>query len=882
MISTPGFGSIEKKVNERQMATITQLDFATNLELGKFLPEKTGLKIPMHFDYSEIVNNPQYDPLNPDIHFKETLKSYDEKNKRDSVKYLSQDVIKRKSINFMNVKKTKVNPSAKSHVYDVENLDFTYAYTEASARNINYEYDNKKTYLGSIGYNYNMKPKSVTPFAKSKFLTKQKSLRLIKDFNFYYLPKSITFRTDLDRKYNEQLLRNKSKAIILLEPTYVKSFYWSRMYNFQYDLTQNLKLDFSANSEARIDEPQGEIDRHNSSLDWKRDSIWENIKRMGRITDYNHKYNIVYSLPINKIPLFNWINTSAQYSATYRYGAPAYSIRKMGGEIENSNTKVLNGTANLVNLYNKIGYLKNLNQGQKKSKDKNADIKNKKGDIKGGIDKGKNKDQQEDSTLAEKIDYFKLITDNTLKILMSVKNVSLNYTEGNGTLLPGFVFKNDDSYINEGPPLILGQDWNLMAPGTGFILGSQKDIIHDAARNHWFTEDTRLNQAFATKYTQNLSAKSSIEPIPDLKIQLTATRNFSKNYMAYYKADSTGNIDPDNLYSPTESGNFSISYLAWNTAFVKDAKDHSSQNFENFKIYRIIIAQRLADINPHSSKQLIEDTLTGLFFPDGYGPTSQDVLIPAFLAAYSGQSPGSVLLDPFPKIPKPNWRITYNGLAKIKFFKKYLKTLTIAHGYNSTYNIGNYISNVSYNEDLDGYQYVRDALGNNFIPKHEISQVSVMEQFSPLINFDMTWNNSLLSKIEVKKSRNLSLSFANNQLTEVVSSEISFNAGYKFKDVVLYFKAGGSRQQFKSDINLKAGFSIRTNKTVLRKLVEDMDMVSTGTRRITINVSGDYMISEKFTFRVFFDKDISNPFVSNQFPNSNTNAGISMRFSLAQ
>ena len=36
--STAGFGSIEKKVSERQQEAIGQFDIATNLQLGKFFP----------------------------------------------------------------------------------------------------------------------------------------------------------------------------------------------------------------------------------------------------------------------------------------------------------------------------------------------------------------------------------------------------------------------------------------------------------------------------------------------------------------------------------------------------------------------------------------------------------------------------------------------------------------------------------------------------------------------------------------------------------------------------------------------------------------------------------------------------------------------------
>jgi len=175
-------------------------------------------------------------------------------------------------------------------------------------------------------------------------------------------------------------------------------------------------------------------------------------------------------------------------------------------------------------------------------------------------------------------------------------------------------------------------------------------------------------------------------------------------------------------------------------------------------------------------------------------------------------------------------------------------------------------------------------LGNNFIPEYEINQISITEQFSPLINVDIVMQNSLSAKFEIKKSRNLGLSFANNQLIEVTSLEYIIGAGYRFKDVKFSIRPGkrGRKKNFNSDLNLKADFSIRNNKTVLRKLIEDVDQISAGQKVMSINFTADYMLSQRLNFRIFYDMVINNPFVSSSYPNSNTNAGISLRFILAQ
>jgi cell surface protein SprA len=254
----------------------------------------------------------------------------------------------------------------------------------------------------------------------------------------------------------------------------------------------------------------------------------------------------------------------------------------------------------------------------------------------------------------------------------------------------------------------------------------------------------------------------------------------------------------------------------------------------------------------------------------------------SFLAAYSGQNPDNIPLTPFPKIPKPNWRITYNGLTKIDFIDRWFKTITLSHAYSSTYSVGGYTTNVQFKEGQDGYTWVRDQLGDNYIPRYDMNMISVNEQYSPLINLDMTLENSLIMKVAIRKSRNIAMSFSNNQITEINSDELIIGTGYRFKQVPLSLKLGGGQKTFKSDINLKLDFSIRKNKTVLRKLIEDIDQISQGQSIMSINFSADYQFSRSLTFRAFYDQVVNNPFISAQYPSSNIKAGISLRFTLAQ
>ena len=874
--SSPNFGSIEKKTNERQKEAITQFDFATNLELGKFLPEKSGIRIPVHYDYSQTISNPQYNPLDPDVLFSDQTSDMT-RSEKDSLKQLTTDVIKRQNLNFMNVRKDRVGAAGKPQLWDVENFDLSYAYSEISHHNIDIESDVKKTYRGGLGYNFVVNPKNVKPFQK---LIKSKSLALIRDFNFYYLPRLLSFRTDMNRDYEKRLPRNKSTSIIILEPSYTKRWEWNRIYDLKYDFSQSLKLDFNATANAYIHEPPGGFDKQNSNYEKYRDTVWNSIMGFGSMSRYNQMANLNYSVPFNKMPILNWMSLNARYGAKYRWEASPRSLQaRFGNTIENSRDIQINGGLRMASFYDKFGFLK------KAKLDLQDKGQNKANNIPGrdaGANKGKEKDKAKDKgdkkeeQLAEdilpktdtiekpKINYLKIIATQTLGLLMSVKDANFTYTRSNGIILPGFM-------PEPGP---LGNNWNADAPGLGFIFGSQKDIKFLAATSNWMSTDTLLNNPYITRATENLTFRSTIEPIRNLKIDVTADRSYSSSYSASFKANSSGNFIPT---SEQERGTFSMSYIMWPTAFKKDNKDNESPVFEEMLSYRLTIAERLARENRNSVGT--NDT-TG--FPNGYGPTQPQVLMNAFLAAYGGKDPKKMGFSTFPKIPLPNWRITYNASQAFEVLKKYFQSFNITHAYRSAYSVGGFLSDINYKDD-NGFPSALDKAAN-FIPEKHMDVVTITEQFGPFIGIDMTMKNSMLARVEYKKTRNLSLSFVNNQLTEMRSNEFVIGTGYRFKSVPLTVRslATGKKTKLKSDVNVKLDFSIRDNKTILRRIEEKNNQISTGAKQISINASADYMVNQKLNIRLFYDQTISKPHVSAQIPTSNTNAGVSLRFTLAQ
>ncbi|MFH1160257.1 MAG: cell surface protein SprA [bacterium] len=852
--SSAGFSTIERKTTQRPMEATSLFGFDTDLELGKFFPERTGIRIPMHFDYSLQKIAPLYDPLNPDLYLKDVVNAMPTQEQKDSIRMLSLDHTERKNFNLMNVRKDRTTDK-KPRPYDIENLNASYAYSETFHRNVDISYELRKQYAGGIGYNYAFLPKNVTPFSRSKFLSKTKMLQLVKDFNFYFIPKSFSFRTDMIRVYDQRQFRNKSRAIVPMETFYIKRWDWSRIYDLKYDFSRSLRLTWAATAGSFINEPPGKIDKSDRQM------IWDEIFSIGTMNTYNQTASITWEVPFSKIPVLNFIAVAAGYQSGYRWSASPISIQsQLGNVIENNVTYALNGSLNMLTLYNNIPYLKKINQGANKQLKQKSALPDKP-----GRDPKQMQTQATDSLQLTKPKFYvgKLLLDGFLRILMGVRKVTFQYTQGHGIMLPGFMPEPD----------FMGINLSMNAPGLGFVFGEQKDIRPKAQDRVWMTLDTLLNKAYNVKFNENLSITANIEPIKDLRIEVMATKQQSNYRQEFWKANSLGQF---NSYSPQMNGSYTMTYIIIGTSFSDKDVDNISSLFEKMKASRLLIAQRYAAQNPWSQGT----DSTG--YPNGYSGTNQDVLATAFLATYKGQDPAKIGLGAFPKIPLPNWRIIYDGLSKIKFLQKFLRNLTLSHAYIATYSVGSYISNILY-RGKDGYPYILDPAGD-FISERDLTVITINEQFNPLIRFDMGWVNSLLTTFEIRRTRNLSFSFVNNQLTEIKSTEYVAGIGYRFKNIRLNFSGifGGKKAKTSSDLNIKLDFAIRQNKTTLRRVDEDINQISTGQQRLSINFSADYNLSARFNIRFYFDKDIMTPYVSNQYRTSNTQGGLALRFTLSQ
>ena len=862
--TSAGFASLDTKISQIPLESVTNFMVSTDLDLGKFAGEEAGLRVPMHYDYAIQEITPEYNPIDPDIKLKDDLDSYDSKAKRDSLEALVIDHTTNQNINFMNVRKDRVGSKAKPKIYDIENFDVSFAYSKFRHRNIDFEYDNQDQYRGGFGYNFNPKPKNHQPFNKVKALAKSRHLALIKDFNFYMLPKVLSFRTNMDRSIRKVLYRDKSIGDIVIKPTIDRQWNWNRIYDLKYDFSKALSVEFNAGANAYIKEPTIYPDKDTEEWDAYKREVWNDIYSFGTMQRYNQSFKVTYNLPLKKIPVIDWVTVAMSYQGLYTWAGSAYSIReRFGNSIENSSQKQLNGNVDFQTLYNKLPYLKKLNQSASRSPRPSASIR-------GGEPQPPS--QAEDTT-KPKVNVAKILADGLLKVLTSVKKASITYSKADGILLPGFMPEPD----------LFGVDFATSAPTTGFVFGDQRDIRQDAANNGWLSIDPALNNPYMTKATESLSYKVNADLFGAIRIDIDGDRIYAENFQSYYRFDSTLNNFAE--YTPMNRGNFNISYLAIKTSFNSSNGEEVSEVFNTFLSNRQTVANRLAHENPEwmKTQEFYYDTLARQQFPLGYGSNSQTVLYHSFLSAYAGKSENKVdISTPFPAFPVPNWRLTFNGLTKIKAVGKLFRSVNITHGYRSMLSVASWSTNVNFSEADPGKRF---ANSDNYITQYDIGIVSISEQFSPLIGIDVTMHNSMAIKVEYKKSRKLDLSFVNNQLTEVVGKEIVVGLGYRVKN--LKFSIGSlsgnaPAKSYRSDLNLKLDFGIRDNKTTLRRIDEVNNQISAGSRQYTLNFSGDYMLSQSVQLRLYYNWTSSIPFVSSQMPNATTSGGFSLRFNLAQ
>jgi cell surface protein SprA len=862
-----GFGTLEQGINDRFKDNFVQFDAAATLELGKLLPKTAALSIPFFASITNTVSTPQYDPFDMDLTLKQKLNAATSKPEKDSIRNNAIDFASIKTVSFNNVHKNRTS-NKKPQIWDIENVDVSYTYTKTEAHNPLIEYNNVTKQQGSLGYNFLPQPKFISPFKKLFKKSKTHWFDLIKDFNINPIPSQLTFKADVFRQFGVLKPRSIGGDKYQTPETYDKYFTFTRNNILRWELTHSLTLDYSAINNSVIDEPFGRLDTKA-----KKDSVKENFFDGGRNTLFNQTVNLSYNVPLSKFPITDWINMHLDYTATYSWIGASRLAVNLGNFLENGQQENATVQFDFLKLYNKSKWLRALDQPRQRKQEYNpADSLAQKQVAKPTA-----------NALPEMNGAVRFFG----KLLTSVKSINASVSQISNTRLPGYTDSTK----------ILGENFKSMAPGFDFIMGKQPDSnwLNGAARRGLITRDSLFNDLFVQNFDQKITLAAQLEPIRDLAININVGKTFTKNYSETFK-DTSGTGDHFSHLSPYINGGFNVTYIAFNTLFGKYDPNRISATFLKFQDYRKILSQRLGAKNTYNKLQGNPTGADG--YALGYGRYAVDVLVPAFIAAYTGQDPTKVALikqqnsniksNPFSGIlPKPNWSITYNGLSRVAGLDKIFTNFSLSHAYNASLGMNSFTSALYYRDASQyGYPSFIDttAGSNNYIPFFLVPNITIQEQFSPLIGIDMTFTNQLSLKFDYTKQRQLSLSLIDYQLSEVRSTEITFGAGFRKRGLKLPFKVPFTKKDTKkldNEINFNIAFSIRNNVSSNSILDQNSAFATNGSREVTISPTLDYYISNRINIKLYFDQRRVNPYISSSAPTIDTRAGVQVRISLA-
>ncbi len=880
--SSIGFGALDQKVQERARERTTGYDIAFNANLDKFLPETWGLQVPFYAQWSNTTSRPEFDPYDEDIPLNEKLDAAPNAEERDSIQDQAQDVTNIRSFNFTNVRKERTG-SSKPMPWDVSNFSVSYANTKSTQSDPLIEKDEEKSWTASLDYGYSPQAKPIEPFKN----VKGNWLQLIKEININPIPNNFTFSTQMNRRF--ATTRYRFTGSPEFSTFFNKSFLWDRNYNLQWTLFRGLNMNFNATNLAVIDEiNEEELINQDFTLDEiadiRRDTIWNNILDWGRTKNYRQNLTLNYTLPLRFIPLLDWIDVKGQYIGDYSWSAAALNNQSLGNLIQNGQNIQINADFNLESLYNKSSYLASINGGSSSGGRRRLPTGN----------TGQRNNQNNTNSASRAPSTIEKIL---IRPLMMVRRARFTWSERHATVIPGFTLQSR----------LLGMGPGLEGPGLDFIFGLQPEIrtlqraeygteadwLNEIANKGWLSRDTLQNQQVAQNYTQSYDGRTTIEPFRDFRLDLDLSRSYTENHTEYFKVLELGGDFEHTV--PRQLGSMTVTYSALSTLF-RDSNDDIIQLFNTFENNRVTISQRIG------TGQHADSTEAALGYTEGYGRAQQDVLIPAFIAAYTDESPNSVKLDIFDQTPRINWRLTYNGLARVPMFQGLFQNFSITHGYKSTLTVNSfgtgldYLGNVDFNDPNDRPV---NEINNNFYPILEIPDVVIQEGFQPLIGLDMTFQNGISLNSTYTKQRTLAMSFVSNQLSETQTEQFDIGFGYLIRDVNIGFLTGSKSskkdededgvirqdqtrtpQARGRDLDINFTFSLRDDVTFNHLLDQGVVEPTRGNYSLQISPSAEYRISQQLSLRLFFDYRRNVPRISSGFPRTDTAGGIVVRFAL--
>lgn len=927
-VETAGFGGVDQSLNERRLDDYQQLNFAIQGDLGRFLPAGAKLKAPVFYSTTREKTSPKYNPLDQDVLLKDALDLAKNKHEKDSINNFA---VQHSTVQNFSISGLKFDVQSKRPMpWDPANFTLNFSFNKQHKSDPTTEYENTNDYRGSFQYSYSPFIKKFKPFGFIK--SKSKHLKFFKEWEFNYAPNTISFLTTMSRYYYENQTRSETDVNFQLPVAVSKNFLWDRQFALTWNFTKSLSMTFNSNTSARIEEPVGAVNRKlfpDKYKEW-RDTVWQSILRMGTPWSYNQTFVGSYKAPFQAIPVLDWLTGSVSYNATYRWdrGATVEGV-SLGNTVASQASWNVDGRVNFETLYNKWSWTKEVNKRfanrrQAAVKPKKAkqfertfqllpdstltirhNLRNKKVKVTAKTVDGDKpypvKTEVVDANtvrvltrgdanlkftvteiLKEEHSFMYDLGQYATRLVMSPRSASIRYRSTHSLSLP--LFRPDIGNVF-GQSLSNGP----MSPGLDFAFGFVDESYVDKAKARgWLITDDGQTSPAIWSQTNELNIELTLEPIKGLKIQLTTNRTDSRTRQTQFMYPNS----PMAL-----SGSYTKTHCAIKTALRgSNAEDgYNDATFNKFLEYIPVIANR------------VEGQYRGLNYPTGgfmegnvnagnpFNPevggvsrTGSDVLIPAFLAAYSGTDPNKQYLDPFPSFAEalPNWRVTYDGLVNLGNMRRWFKSFTLNHAYQCTYSVGSYSSYLNWiSADGKYLGFTTDELTCNPVPSSpfNISSVAITEKFAPLIGCQATLNNGLTFNAEYRDSRTLTLNTSAGQVVEATTKGLTAGMGYKIVGFNTFLKMKGSGHGISNDLTLNADFNYQESTALIRRIESNYAQPTNGTRSITINFTANYVMSRRLTLAMFFDHQINTPLVSSSaYPTTNTSFGFTFNLSLSR
>ncbi|TRO64230.1 cell surface protein SprA [Christiangramia sabulilitoris] len=840
--STIGFGSIEQGPNQRSLEDLQQYDVVTNVNMGQLLPQTWGVKIPVNYSRGEELITPKFDQEFLDIDLDTRLESIEDPQERETIEKQSQSYTRRESINVIGLRKERVGEKTPMP-YDIENFAFSTSYNQIDHRDFEIEESLDQSVRVGGTYEFNFPDKTLEPLKNIAVLDSSDYFALFKDFNFNYLPSNINASSNIFRQYNEQKFRSLdlSENDIGIPTLYQRNYLFDWQYGINYNLTRSLNFSFNASNNRIIRNYIDEEGFADNSI-----GLWDDFFNVGDPNLHFQTLQVNYQLPFSKIPVLKFINATYSYTGDFQWqrGSRVFQqlegIPAIGNSVQNSNTHQINASLNMQDLYNYAGLV------EKKATNKGKSIQERSRGVPTlGPPDAKEEDQEEQPKPKRYQAYNTFIN-----VVTGLKTFQVNYRNSRGIFLPGYT---------QGIGFM-----GTFKPTTGFTFGFQDDIRHMAAERGWLTLFQNFNQQYTAIKNEQLDYQAGLDILPDMTIELTGRRNFAENYSENYKVEPV-TLEYQSL-TPYTYGNFNISTILLRTAF-NNSTEVSSETFETFRENRLEVARRIAEQRGLDPTDVDEEG-----FPRGIGKTNQAVLLPAFIAAYSGKDAGKVKLGAFRDFPIPNWNVKYTGLMRLGWFREKFRRFSVLHGYRSDYTLNQFQTNLDYNpsdpEELNqAGDFKNPVLFSNLV---------LTELFTPLARIDFETKGNIQILAEIAKDRSLAFSFDNNLLTEYSGNEYTLGTGYRIKDFKIATAIGGRRRVLSSDLNFRADVSYRKNRTIVRYLDLANAQTISGQDIWSINFNADYAFTRNLTARFYYDHTFSEYAVSTAFPQTTIRSGFTL------